>query len=78
MARTGPDGALWVADMYRYMIEHPDWLPPAGKEDLLPHYRLGDDMDASIACADKLASRRPWPFPDTHVNDTCVCYGFVQ
>ena len=43
MARTGPDGALWVADMYRYMIEHPDWLPPEGKEELLPHYRLGDD-----------------------------------
>ena len=43
MARTGPDGALWIADMYRYMIEHPDWLPPEGKQELLPHYRLGDD-----------------------------------
>ncbi|MFN6163165.1 MAG: PVC-type heme-binding CxxCH protein [Planctomycetota bacterium] len=43
MVRTGPDGALWVADMVRYMIEHPDWLPPEGKEELRPHYRLGDD-----------------------------------
>ncbi|MEQ1828855.1 MAG: neutral/alkaline non-lysosomal ceramidase N-terminal domain-containing protein, partial [Pirellula sp.] len=43
MVRTGPDGGLWVADMYRYMIEHPDWLPPQGKAELLPHYRLGDD-----------------------------------
>ncbi len=43
MTRTGPDGALWVVDMYRYMIEHPDWLPAEGKADLLPHYRLGDD-----------------------------------
>jgi putative membrane-bound dehydrogenase-like protein len=43
MVRTGPDGALWVADMYRYMIEHPDWLPDEGKAELLPHYRLGDD-----------------------------------
>ncbi len=43
MARTGPDGALWIVDMYRYMIEHPDWLPPEGKADLLPHYRLGED-----------------------------------
>jgi putative membrane-bound dehydrogenase-like protein len=25
--RTGPDGALWVADMYRYVIEHPQWIP---------------------------------------------------
>ncbi len=43
MARTGPDGALWIADMHRYMIEHPQWLPEAGKAELLPHYRLGDD-----------------------------------
>ncbi len=43
MVRTGPDGALWIADMYRYMIEHPQWLPQNGKEELLPHYREGDD-----------------------------------
>ncbi len=43
MTRTGPDGALWVVDMYRYMIEHPDWLPKEGKAELLPHYRLGED-----------------------------------
>jgi putative membrane-bound dehydrogenase-like protein len=43
MIRTGPDGALWVVDMYRYMIEHPDWLPAEGKEELLPFYREGDD-----------------------------------
>lgn len=23
---TGPDGALWVADMYRLVIEHPEWI----------------------------------------------------
>ena len=43
MTRTGPDGALWVVDMYRYIIEHPDWLPPDGRAELLPYYRLGDD-----------------------------------
>lgn len=43
MTRTGPDGALWVVDMYRYMIEHPEWLPPEGRAELLPHYREGDD-----------------------------------
>jgi putative membrane-bound dehydrogenase-like protein len=26
MARTGPDGALWIADMYRFVIEHPEWI----------------------------------------------------
>jgi putative membrane-bound dehydrogenase-like protein len=28
MLTTGPDGALWVADMYRAVIEHPEWIPP--------------------------------------------------
>ena len=28
MIRTGPDGAIWVADMYRAVIEHPEWIPP--------------------------------------------------
>src|SRR5487761_1801847 len=27
MVRVGPDGALWVADMYRQVIEHPEWIP---------------------------------------------------
>ena len=27
MLRTGPDGALWVCDMYRAVIEHPEWIP---------------------------------------------------
>ena len=44
MARTGPDGALWVVDMYRYMIEHPEWLPVEGREELKPFYRSGEGM----------------------------------
>ncbi len=24
--RTGPDGALWVCDMHRVVIEHPEWI----------------------------------------------------
>jgi putative membrane-bound dehydrogenase-like protein len=24
--RTGPDGALWIVDMYRFVIEHPRWI----------------------------------------------------
>lgn len=27
MILTGPDGSLWVADMYRAVIEHPEWIP---------------------------------------------------
>ena len=44
MTRTGPDGALWVVDMYRYMIEHPEWLPDRGKEELRPFYRAGEQF----------------------------------
>jgi len=25
--KTGPDGALYIADMYRLVIEHPQWIP---------------------------------------------------
>lgn len=28
MVKTGPDGALYVADMYRFVIEHPEWIAP--------------------------------------------------
>jgi putative membrane-bound dehydrogenase-like protein len=27
MVRAGPDGALWIADMARAVIEHPEWIP---------------------------------------------------
>lgn len=27
LAREGPDGALYVADMYRLVLEHPEWIP---------------------------------------------------
>jgi len=41
MIRTGPDGALWIADMYRLVIEHPVWIP----EHFQRRYdvRAGDD-----------------------------------
>ncbi|HIG29774.1 MAG TPA: c-type cytochrome [Verrucomicrobiales bacterium] len=44
MTRTGPDGALWIVDMYRYMIEHPDWLPENGRDELKPFYRSGEEL----------------------------------
>ncbi|MFO0427029.1 MAG: PVC-type heme-binding CxxCH protein [Planctomyces sp.] len=26
-ARTGPDGGMWIVDMYRFVIEHARWIP---------------------------------------------------
>lgn len=40
--RTGPDGALWVADMYRHVIEHPEWIPDDWQKRL--DLRAGHDM----------------------------------
>ena len=37
----GPDGALYVVDMYRAVIEHPDFVPDELKK--RPDQRLGDD-----------------------------------
>ncbi len=28
LARTGPDGALYIADFYRFVLEHPEWIAP--------------------------------------------------
>ncbi len=32
--RTGPDGALYVVDMYRFVVEHPRWIPPERLKEL--------------------------------------------
>jgi putative membrane-bound dehydrogenase-like protein len=37
----GPDGALYIVDMYRCVIEHPDFVPDELKR--RPDQRLGDD-----------------------------------
>ncbi|MEO5802422.1 MAG: neutral/alkaline non-lysosomal ceramidase N-terminal domain-containing protein [Verrucomicrobiota bacterium] len=39
--RTGPDGALWIVDMYRFVIEHPKWIPAERLAKL--DVRAGDD-----------------------------------
>ena len=40
-ARTGPDGAIWIVDMYRFVVEHPRWIPPERLARL--DARAGDD-----------------------------------
>jgi putative membrane-bound dehydrogenase-like protein len=40
--RTGQDGALYIVDMYRFVIEHPRWIPPERLKELDP--RAGADM----------------------------------
>ncbi len=45
MLKTGPDGAIWVADMARAVIEHPEWIP--------------DDWEAKLGTSAAGADRGP-------------------
>ena len=42
MTKTGPDGALYIADMYRLVIEHPEWIPQDVQQRM--NLRSGDDL----------------------------------
>lgn len=72
MARTGPDGALWIADMYRYMIEHPQWLPKEGQDDLKPFYRLGDDRGRIYRVYRKIQKDHSIPNLETMTSNQMV------
>jgi putative membrane-bound dehydrogenase-like protein len=41
-ARAGPDGAVYIVDMYRLVIEHPKWIPDAWQKQL-GDVRAGED-----------------------------------
>lgn len=58
-ARTGPDGALWVVDMYRYVIEHPRWIPPQRLAEL--DVRAGQGMGRIYRILPVAASPRTTP-----------------
>jgi putative membrane-bound dehydrogenase-like protein len=66
MLRTGPDGALWIADMYRAFIEHPEWIPDdvEAKLDL----RAGHDQGRIYRVYP--ADRRPRAIPRLDRLDT--------
>lgn len=38
---NAPDGTLWVVDMYRYVIEHPEWIPEEWQRRI--NLRAGED-----------------------------------
>jgi len=56
----GPDGALYVVDMYRAVIEHPDWVPVELKN--RPDERWGSDLGRIYRVRSKEAYRqKPQP-----------------
>lgn len=59
MLKTGPDGALYIADMYRFVLEHPEWIAPETQARL--DLRAGEDKGRIYRVAPVDAKRRPIP-----------------
>src|SRR5439155_1854687 len=57
-AVTGPDGCLWIVDMYRFVIEHPRWIPPADVARL--DLRAGAGMGRIYRVRPEGTPARPW------------------
>src|SRR5207302_1295162 len=64
--QTGPDGALWVADMYRQVIEHPEWIPKEWQKRL--NLRAGEDKGRIYRVYPRGQKPRPIPRLD-RLND---------
>lgn len=58
----GPDGAMYVVDMHRAVIEHPHWMPQElqNREDL----RWGDNAGRIYRIVPRTAQQRPEPSID--------------
>jgi putative heme-binding domain-containing protein len=58
--RTGPDGGIWIADMYRLVIEHPEWIADDVEKKL--HLRAGHDKGRIYRLVPEGRTRRPLPY----------------
>ncbi len=65
MATTGTDGALWVVDMYRAVIEHPEWIDDEREKQLF--LRAGHDRGRIYRIYPK--DERPGPLQELSVRD---------
>ena len=57
--KVGPDGALWVADMQRFVLEHPEWISPEMQARV--DVRAGEDRGRIYRVAPSGARRRNPP-----------------
>ncbi|MEZ6046618.1 MAG: hypothetical protein R3C11_13800 [Planctomycetaceae bacterium] len=64
---TGPDGALWFVDMYRHVIEHPQWIPDDWQKML--NVRAGEDK-GRIYRVYKKGHRPQGPLPNLQMLDS--------
>jgi len=59
MLKTGPDGALYLADIYRFVLEHPEWIAPETQSRL--DLRAGADKGRIYRLFPTGAKLRPMP-----------------
>jgi putative membrane-bound dehydrogenase-like protein len=59
MLKIGPEGALYIADIYRLVIEHPEYFPEEVKS--RPDLRAGDDRGRIYRVYPEGANLRPAP-----------------
>ena len=64
--RTGPDGALWVVDMYRLVIEHPEYIDDDVETTL--DLRAGHNQGRIYRIYPE--DKQPRSLPDLHRLDT--------
>jgi putative membrane-bound dehydrogenase-like protein len=57
--KTGPDGALYIADFYRFVLEHPEWIAPETLNRL--DVREGADRGRIYRVVPKGAKQHPAP-----------------
>lgn len=57
MTKTGPDGALWIVDFHRDVIEHPEWIPDEIEKNL--DVRAGDAEGRIFRVVRADAPKRP-------------------
>lgn len=57
--KTGPDGALYIADMYRLVLEHPEWIPREMQQRM--DVRAGSDRGRIYRIVRQGAELRPIP-----------------
>jgi putative membrane-bound dehydrogenase-like protein len=58
-AKTGPDGALYVADFHRFVLEHPEWIAPETQARL--NLRAGEGKGRLFRVFPEGAKLRPIP-----------------
>ncbi len=66
----GPDGALYVVDMYRAVIEHPEWMPTELRE--RPDLLYGNDRGRIYRIVPKEFERPPAPHLSTMPREQLI------